>query len=126
MEQSAYVSPILESATVLDARISDSALGLPLQRRAQQAESSQILSSLDQRLGAGCRYIGKIQPRHARDISAPNWSIGAEMIDRDYTIYPNWRGHLGPLDAMKAWIQSGWAKSAKQLIDKVQSISNWT
>jgi len=71
-------------------------------------------SNLDQSLGDGYRYIGKIQPRHARDIAASNWSIGAETMDRDYTIYANWREHLGPLGVKKARIQSGWAKTEKE------------
>jgi len=55
--------------------------------------------------------IGKIKPRHARDIESSNWSIGAETMDRDYTIYRNWRAYLGPLGVKKARIQSGWAKT---------------
>jgi len=78
------------------------------------AEPSQQPSSLDQQLGEGYRYIGKIRPRHARDIAASNWSIGAETMDRDYTVYANWREHLGPLGVKKARIQSGWAKTEKE------------
>ncbi len=57
---------------------------------------------------------GKIQPRHARDIAGSNWSVGAETIDRDYTIYANWKSYLGPLGVKKARIQGGWAKTEKQ------------
>jgi hypothetical protein len=69
---------------------------------------------LDRKLGDGYEYLGQIQPRHARDIVASNWSIGAETMDRDYTVYANWREYLGPLGAKKARIQSGWAKTEKQ------------
>jgi hypothetical protein len=65
-------------------------------------------------LDDGYAYLGQIQPRHARDIAASNWSIGAETMDRDYTVYANWREHLGPLGAKKARVQSGWAKTEKQ------------
>jgi hypothetical protein len=65
-------------------------------------------------LGDGYRYVGNVQPRHARDIVASNWSIGAETMDRDCTIYANWRQHLGPLGVKKARIQSGWAKTEKK------------
>ena len=71
-------------------------------------------SSRDQTLGDNYQYIGKIQPRHARDIAASNWSVGAETMDRDYTVYANWRQYLGPLGAKKARIQSGWAKTEKE------------
>ena len=56
------------------------------------------------------RLFGQVQPRHARDIVSSRFSIGAETMDRDYTIYANWREYLGPLGAKRARIQSGWAK----------------
>jgi len=77
-------------------------------------------SSLDQSLGDGFEFIGKIQPRHAKDIAASNWSIGAETMDRDYTVYAHWREHLGPLGAKKARIQSGWAKT-----EKARGVYDW-
>jgi hypothetical protein len=58
--------------------------------------------------------IGKIKPRHARDIAASNWSVGAETMDRDYTVYDHWKSWLGPLGVKKARIQGGWAKTEKQ------------
>jgi hypothetical protein len=35
-------------------------------------------------------------------------------MDRDYTIYKNWRKYLGPLGVKKARIQSGWAKTEEE------------
>lgn len=64
--------------------------------------------------GAGFKHLGKIKPRHAREIESSNWSVGAETMDRDYTIYQNWRNYLGPLGAKRARIQSGWAKTEKE------------
>lgn len=55
--------------------------------------------------------IGRIQPRHAREIKASNWSVGAETMDRDFTIYANWRAYLGPLGFKKARVQSGWMRT---------------
>ncbi|MGD8240326.1 MAG: hypothetical protein PVH68_17355 [Armatimonadota bacterium] len=57
--------------------------------------------------------IGKVKPRHAREIASSNWSVGAETMDRDYTVYKNWREYLGPLGVKKARIQAGWAKTEK-------------
>lgn len=62
-------------------------------------------------LGDDFTYLGKVRPRHARDIESSNWSVGAETMDRDYTIYSNWRNYLGPLGMKQARIQSGWAKT---------------
>ena len=59
-------------------------------------------------------YRGKVSPRHAKDIQASNWSIGAETMDRDYTIYNNWKAYLGPLGIKKARLQAGWAKTEYQ------------
>lgn len=59
-------------------------------------------------------FVGKIKPRHAKEITGSNWSVGAETMDRDYTIYDNWKSYLGPLGVKKARIQGGWAKTEKQ------------
>jgi hypothetical protein len=64
--------------------------------------------------GEGFAYLGTIRPRHARQIEASNWSVGAETMDRDYTVYANWKDYLGPLGVKKARIQSGWAKTEKE------------
>ena len=64
--------------------------------------------------GEGYAYLGKIRPRHARDIKSSNWAVGAETMGRDYTIYANWRKYLGPLGAKRARIQSGWAKTEQE------------
>ena len=64
--------------------------------------------------GDGFTLLGKIRPRHAREIESSNWSVGAETMGRDYTIYNNWRNYLGPLGAKRARIQSGWAKTEQE------------
>jgi hypothetical protein len=60
---------------------------------------------------ANLKPIGQIVPRHAREIEASNWSVGAETMDRDYTVYKNWRTYLGPLGVKSVRIQSGWART---------------
>ena len=57
------------------------------------------------------KMIGKIAPRHAHEISSSNWSVGAETMDRDFTVYDNWKQYLGPLGFKKARVFSGWAKT---------------
>jgi len=64
--------------------------------------------------GDGHTYLGTIRPKHAREIESSNWAVGAETMDRDYTIYANWRNYLGPLGVKKARIQSGWAKTEQE------------
>jgi hypothetical protein len=58
--------------------------------------------------------IGHIRPRHSREIESSNWMVGAETMDRDFTVYAHWREYLGPLGVKKARIQSGWSKTEKQ------------
>jgi hypothetical protein len=58
--------------------------------------------------------IGKVKPRHARDITSSPWSIGGETIDRDFTVYENYKRYLGPLGAKGIRLQAGWAKCEKQ------------
>ncbi len=84
------------------------------------SETPRDSNSLEEAFGKRYRYVGKIRPRHAREIVSSNWSIGAETMDRDYTIYANWRQYLGPLGVKKARIQSGWAKTEKE-----QGIFDW-
>lgn len=62
----------------------------------------------------GFEYVGKIRPRHARDIESSNWAVGAETMGRQYTVYANWREYLGPLGAKRARIQSGWARTEQE------------
>lgn len=64
--------------------------------------------------GSGFTRLGTIRRRHAREIESSNWSVGAETMDRDYTIYKHWKQYLGPLGVKKARIQSGWAKTEKE------------
>ena len=64
--------------------------------------------------GEGFSKIGTIRPRHAREIGASTWSVGAETMDRDYTIYANWKQYLGPLGVKAARIQAGWAKTEQE------------
>jgi hypothetical protein len=61
--------------------------------------------------GAGYAPAGELRPRPAREITGSNWSIGAETMDRDFTVYENWKAYLGPLGVKKARLQSGWAKT---------------
>lgn len=61
----------------------------------------------------GYRYAGQVAPRHAQQITWSRWSIGAETMDRDYTIYAHWKDYLGPLGAKHARLQSGWAKTER-------------
>ena len=66
------------------------------------------------------RLAGKIKPRNATAITASNWSIGGETLDRDYADYNQYKQYLGPLGAKRIRFQGGWAKT-----EKVKGQYNW-
>jgi hypothetical protein len=71
-------------------------------------------------IGINLPVLGKVAPRHARDIVSSPWSIGAETIDRDFTVYENFKKYLGPLGAKGVRLQAGWAKC-----EKVKGVYSW-
>jgi hypothetical protein len=70
--------------------------------------------------GIGLPVLGKVAPRHAKDIASSPWSIGGETIDRDFTVYEHYRKYLGPLGAKGLRLQAGWAKC-----EKTQGVYSW-
>ena len=54
---------------------------------------------------------GHVQPRSASEVGGSHLSVGAETMDRGYTVYANWRQYLGPLGVKKARVQAGWART---------------
>lgn len=63
--------------------------------------------------GPGWNEVGRLKPRHAKEIAASTWSIGGETLDRDYTDYQSYKPYLGPLGAKRIRLQGGWAKCEK-------------
>ncbi|MFW5831166.1 MAG: hypothetical protein ACOCVA_02870, partial [Prolixibacteraceae bacterium] len=57
--------------------------------------------------------IAEIKPRSSHEIAASPWGIGGETMDRDYTIFENWKEYLAPLGAKKIRLQAGWGKTDK-------------
>ena len=52
--------------------------------------------------GKGHEIVGAVATRHAKEIAGSRWSVGAETMDRDFTVYANWKTYLGPLGATAA------------------------
>ncbi len=68
---------------------------------------------------------GSIQPKHSSEIPGTGWglgrwSVGGETMDRDYTLFSEWRPYLGKLGAKAVRLQSGWAKT-----EKIQGEYSW-
>ena len=73
-----------------------------------------------QRHGPPLLSLGHIRTRSASEIKNSSWSVGCETLDRDYTVYDNYRDYVGPLGAVRARIQAGWAKC-----EKAKGIYEW-
>lgn len=60
------------------------------------------------------KRIGTIQPKNVREIEASNWTIGCEVLDRDYANYDSYKDYLPDLGIKKIRLQAGWDKTEKQ------------
>lgn len=68
----------------------------------------------------GFSHLGTVKSPHARNIANSNWSVGGETVDRDYTIFANYRDWLGPLGIKRVRQQAGWFKC-----EKVVGVYDW-
>jgi len=64
--------------------------------------------------GIPFELLGKVKPRHSKEIASNNWAIGAETMDRDLVEYDSWKDHIGPLGTKKVRLQAGWAKCERE------------
>ena len=60
------------------------------------------------------KRIGTIKPKHVKEIEASNWTIGCEVLDRNYANYDSYKDYLPVLGIKKIRLQGGWAKTEKQ------------
>ncbi|HCR90602.1 MAG TPA: hypothetical protein DIW50_09130, partial [Prolixibacteraceae bacterium] len=65
--------------------------------------------------------IGAINPKHVSEIEASNWTIGCEVLDRDYASFDSYKEYLPVLGIKKIRLQGGWARTEKQ-----KGIYDWT
>jgi len=59
------------------------------------------------------KFLGKVKPRNANEISGSNWLLGCETLDRDFTDYDQYKEYLNPLGIKRLRFQAGWAKTEK-------------
>ena len=62
----------------------------------------------------GYKFIGTIDHLPTTRINNNSWTIGCEVLDRDYGNYSSYREFLPKLGAKTARLQLGWAKCEKQ------------
>ena len=60
------------------------------------------------------RRIGTLQPRSVNEIHGSNWTLGCEVLDRDFANFDEYKDYLAPLGIKTIRLQSGWAKCEKK------------
>ena len=79
---------------------------------------SQKIDSLPDRVQTNLvipfKRTGTIKPKHVSEIKSSNWTIGCEVLDRDYANYDSYKEYLPILGIKKIRLQGGWAKTEKQ------------
>jgi len=66
------------------------------------------------------KRIGSIKPRSTKEIKSSRITVGCETIDRDHTVWNNYKDYLPPLGVKKIRLQAGWAKC-----EKVPGVYDW-
>ena len=54
--------------------------------------------------------IGTLAPRGAREVGKSNWTIGCEVLDRDFANFWEYCDLIEPLGIKTVRLQAGWAK----------------
>ena len=65
-------------------------------------------------LSVKMKRVGTIKPRSASDIHGSNWTLGCEVLDRDFANFEEYKEHLRPLGIKTIRLQGGWAKCEKE------------
>ncbi len=86
--------------------------------------SAQFIDSSAERvktpLQLNSKKIGCIKPRSTTEIESSHITVGCETLDRNLTIWENYRSYLKPLGVKKIRLQGGWAKC-----EKVKGVYDW-
>lgn len=60
------------------------------------------------------KRLGTIRPRTTQEISASNWTLGCEVLDRDFANFDEYKDYLAPLGIKTIRLQGGWAKCERE------------
>lgn len=67
----------------------------------------------DLKLCVDWQPIGRIAPRDASEAPEQNWTLGCEVLDRDYANWDAYKEYVAPLGIRTIRLQGGWAKTEK-------------
>ncbi len=65
-------------------------------------------------LNVGLKRIGTLRPRSVAEIRSSNWTLGCEVLDRDFANFDEYKEFLAPLGIKKIRLQGGWAKCERE------------
>ncbi len=66
------------------------------------------------------KRLGTIQPKSTKEIKSSRITVGCETLDRDHTVWDNYKDYLPPLGVKKIRLQAGWAKC-----EKTKGVYDW-
>lgn len=66
------------------------------------------------------KMIGTIIPRSTNEVLSSRLTVGCETLDRDHTVWDNYKDYLPPLGIKKIRLQAGWAKC-----ERVPGVYDW-
>jgi Beta-galactosidase len=58
-------------------------------------------------------YVGSVKSRSTSEITGSNWLLGCETMDRDFTIWDEYKEYIAPLGIKRLRMQGGWARTEK-------------
>ena len=79
--------------------------GVKLDASADRVESPLVVNM---------KRIGTLRPRSAGEIAASNWTLGCEVLDRDFANFEEYKEFITPLGIKTIRLQGGWAKCEKE------------
>ncbi|MDO5552573.1 MAG: beta-galactosidase [Planctomycetia bacterium] len=65
-------------------------------------------------LDPGFKLIGTLRPKNVHQINTSRWTIGCEVLDREYASYDSYKEYLAPLGIKRIRLQGGWARTEKE------------
>jgi len=85
---------------------------------------SQFIDTSNERvktpLAVSYKKIGTLKPRSTKQIESSRITVGCETLDRNHTVWDNYKAYLPSLGVKKIRLQAGWAKC-----EKVKGVYDW-
>ena len=77
-------------------------------------ELSTAADRVETPLRVNMERVGTLAPRSVKDIRSSNWTLGCEVLDRDFANFDEYKRFLAPLGIKKIRLQAGWAKCERE------------